>query len=233
MTLRVHYLQHVPFEGPGSIAAWAEGHGHEQTVTRLHAGDALPDPAAVDLLVVLGGPMGVHDVDRHPWLAAEQQWLRQALAGSLRMIGICLGAQLIAAALGAPVRSGGGREIGWFDVERSDAAAATAAGAVLPQRFGAFHWHGDTFETPAGAVGLGASAACANQGFVLDDRVLATQFHLETTPASARALLEHCADELDGSRWVQTPEQILSDPVRFRRLNAHMDAVLDAFAARP
>jgi hypothetical protein len=98
---------------------------------------------------------------------------------------------------------------------------------VLPAVWVAFHWHGDTFDLPAGAVHLAASTACAQQGFVFDERVLGLQFHLETTPESARALIAHCGDEIDGGPFVQTAAQMLSDPARFARANTLMHRLLD------
>lgn len=230
--MQVHYLQHVPFEGIGSMADWFERHGDTVTATHLYRGDELPAVSALDWLVVMGGPMSVHDVARHPWLAAEKRFVREAIDAGKTVLGICLGAQLIAEVLGGAVRSNGCREIGWFPLRRTSAAVDTVLTGVLPEVVDVFHWHGERFIPPAQAQIVASSDACLNQGFVVDDRVVALQFHLETTPQSAAALIDHCADELDGSRYVQSAEQILGDPERFATVNRIMDALLSALRNR-
>jgi GMP synthase-like glutamine amidotransferase len=226
--MRVHALYHVPFENVGSMAAHLAQSGHPLVVTRLYNADPLPDLTAFDLLVVMGGPMGVHDDTRHPWLAAEKRFLRVAMAQGKTILGICLGAQLLASVAGADVTRNPHREIGWFPVTRSAVLETTRLRDLLPSRFDAFHWHGDTFDLPAGAIPIGSSEACLNQGFIIDDRIVGLQFHLETTPQSAAALIEHCGHELDGSRFVQDTVTMLSQPDRFHRLNTLMAKLLDA-----
>ncbi len=225
--MQIHALYHVPFEDIGSMAPYFEKSGHGVTATRLWQAEPLPDTTDFDLLIVMGGPMGVHDDARHPWLAAEKRFLEAAMNRDKSILGICLGAQLMAHVAGAPVRPNGHREIGWFPVHRSDQAQTTAIGNELPPVFDAFHWHGDTFDLPTGAVPLGSSQACVNQGFVLADRMVGLQFHLETTPHSARALIENCGKELDGSAYVQEPAAMLGDPQRFLQINAIMEKLLD------
>ena len=227
---RIHYLQHVPFENLGCMDAWCRNHALSSS--HLYKDPHLPPVEALDWLIVLGGPMGVHDEDEHPWLRQEKQLIRQAIDAGKVVLGICLGAQLVAEVLGAEVAPGEHREIGWFPIQRAPGAEATAAGSALPATIEAFHWHRDVFQLPQGAVPLAASEACASQGFVLDERIVALQFHLESTPASARKLLTHCADELDGSKFVQTASQIFSVPERFPRSNKVMCNMLQAIADR-
>lgn len=227
--MKAHILQHVPFEGPGSIAGWLEARQAEVGRTRLFQGDPLPDPAAIDLLVVMGGPMSVNDGDRYPWLAGEKRLIREAAECGVAVLGICLGAQLIAGALGARVFPNPVKEIGWFPVR---AVPAPAGSLELPGVCQAFHWHGETFDLPAGAVRLAESDACRNQAFQVGPRVLGLQFHLETTEESARALVEHCRDELVPGTFVQGEEQLLSAPAsRYREANAVMARVLSRLAA--
>lgn len=228
--MRVQILQHVPFEDVGSIATWLTARGADYRYTRLFSGDMPPALDAIDLVIAMGGPMGVADEATLPWLHAEKAFLREAIGRGIRVLGICLGAQLIASALGARVYPAAEKEIGWQPIE------GTAPGERpwppcfrLGRRSLVFQWHGDTFDLPAGAVQLATSAACQNQAFQIGRHVMALQFHLETTPASTLALLEHCRDELEpGSPWVQTERAIRAVDERvYREANTLMAEVLD------
>jgi GMP synthase-like glutamine amidotransferase len=226
--LRVHHLQHVPFEGLGSMEAYFLQRGHRLSTTFFYRGEQTPVLESFDWLVVMGGPMGVADTVDYPWLKQEQQFIRTAIDAGKIVLGFCLGAQLIAAALGARVMANRHREIGWFAIttpmhNKDKLLDEALAGAPL-----AFHWHGDTFELPPGSQRLASSEACHNQAFSLDQRVFGFQFHMETTAHSARALLEHCGSELDNSRYVQTADEILANPDRFDTINLTMAAVLSA-----
>ena len=225
--MNIHYLQHVPFEGLGSIEAWLKTGNNQLTDTRLYKNDCLPKVDSFDWLIVMGGPMGVDDEDQYPWLKQEKQFIRQAIESGKIVLGICLGAQLIAAALGAKVYKNKNPEIGWFNINRHSEAEGTILSAVFPPQVEVFHWHGDTFDIPAGAQSLAFSAACSNQGFVFDNRVVGLQFHLETTPEIAQELVNNCCDELDGSRYVQSEDEILFDAKKFSRINQVMVNILN------
>jgi len=209
MGLRIHVLQHVPFEGPAAIADWAAYHGHSLSATHLFVPNStLPAIEQIDVLVVMGGPMGVHDVAEYSWLQGELDFVRKVLESGKKVLGVCLGAQILAYVLGAAVTRNAEREIGWFPVTRTSNLSPKLC-TLLPASFPAFHWHGETFALPAGAVALGSSAACAQQGFIWNTQALALQFHLETTPASAEALLVNGTSDLQGGgAFVQSPEQI-------------------------
>lgn len=229
--MNIHFLQHVPFEGLASIRGWIERGGHTVGCTRLYAGDGFPRAESVDLLIVMGGPMGVHDIDQYPWLIAEKAFLRAVIGAGKRVLGICLGAQLIADVLGARVYPNDQKEIGWFPVTRSEDAEASALGRLLPAEFMAFHWHGDTFALPPGAVHLGHSAVCRNQAYAVGERILGLQFHLETTPESARELIEHGGDELVDGPTIQSADEMLADGTRFGDLNRLMFELLDGLTS--
>ncbi len=222
--LRVHYLQHVPFEDLGSMHSWFAERSDALTATHFYLQQTLPPLDSFDWLVIMGGPMGVADTAVYPWLAAEQAFIRAAIDAGKTVLGICLGAQLIAAALGADVTVNSQREIGWFPL-RSQTGKHPIAN--LLDGCVAFHWHGETFAIPAGAQHLASSEACQNQAFSIDDRVYGFQFHLETTDTSAKALLHHCGNELDASRYVQSRDQILQDSQRFIEINRAMAKVLE------
>lgn len=198
--LSIACLQHAPFEGPGAIADWARQRHHRLALRPLHAGAALPRVGEFDWLMLLGGPMGVADTDAHPWLAAERALVREAVAAGRTVVGVCLGAQQMAAALGAPVGRSPEREIGWWPVEFADDSHGVATGSG---RATVFHWHGDAFALPPGARRLASSEGCPEQAFILGDRALGLQFHLETTPALVEGLLQHCAGDLAPGRFVQ------------------------------
>lgn len=228
--MRIHYLQHVPFEDLGSMAPQLSSRGHELSVTHLYRGEPLPAVDGFDALIVMGGPMGVKDESRYPWLAAEKVFLHQLMTEThTPVLGVCLGAQLIADVLGAPVARNPHREIGWFPLALDPRFVASPWGGCLKNGELVFHWHGDTFALPDGALPIASSAACEHQGFIIDDRIVGLQFHLETTPQSADALLRECADELDGSAYVQSAEAIVAEPERFECINEAMGRLLDSW----
>ncbi|MCK6555816.1 amidotransferase [Candidatus Binatia bacterium] len=233
--MRIHSFFHVPFEGLGSIADWAAVRGHVVTATPWYGGGAAPSPEAYDWLIVMGGPMGVYDEGEYPWLVDEKRAIAAAIGAGKRVLGVCLGAQLIADVLGARVSRNPHREIGWFPIELASEGASTRTGRSLaPIARGSqtpapvFHWHGDTFDLPAGAVHVARSEACEHQAFSLDDRVVGLQFHLETTPASAAELIGNCPGDLVAGPYVQSAETMVADAGRFLRINAVMHALLDA-----
>lgn len=230
--MRTLCLQHVPFEGPAYIDRILEKRGMPFRQCRLHLDEALPDPDDADLLFIMGGPMGVHDHDRCPWLAREKRFIEEAVRRGAIVIGICLGAQLLADVLGAPVTRNRYREIGWYPVRRIPGAMAGPLESALPQAFTAFHWHGDTFGIPRGAVRLAESDACRNQAFLYGKRVLALQFHLEATPESVRLLFDNAQEDLDGSPYVQEERKILAVD-RIGETNRLMERIVDAMLSVP
>jgi len=230
-SLRIHCLQHVPFEGPGYIESWAQVRNHRLTSTHLYSGQRLPAVEEIDLLVVLGGPMNVYEQSRYPWLARERRLIGEALHGEKMVIGICLGAQIIASVLGAKVTRNPCLEIGWYPVEKAAQASQSKLADFLPDRFPAFHWHGDTFEIPRGAVHLARSQACENQAFAFDDRVAAFQFHLESTRDSVEQLVHKCSEDLAEGPCIQSPAEMLTDLDRFREVNSLMADFLDGLAS--
>ena len=228
--MRVQVFQHVPFEGLGAIEPWLAAHGAEVAWTRFFERPQLPAADSYDWLVVLGGPMSVNDEATLPWLRDEKRAVSAAIGAGRTVLGICLGAQLIASACGAKVAPNREREIGWFPIERVAPQEAHPVARALTASAEVFHWHGETFALPPGALHLARSAACDAQAFAIGRRVVGLQFHLETTPAAARSLIEHCPDDLRPGKYVQTADAMLDDASRFARLRARLDAVLDAIA---
>jgi GMP synthase-like glutamine amidotransferase len=226
--VRVHWLQHAPFEGLGSIEEWLTARGAVLSATRFFQHQGLPRPHDVDWVIAMGGPMSVNDEARLPWLAAEKRFLREAIDAGRTVLGVCLGAQLIASALGAPVCAAEHREVGWFPVERVE--GGETAPRILPERFTAFHWHGETFRVPRGALRLARSAGCENQAFAVGRRVLGIQFHLEVTPNSARTLCDKCPADLAPGPYVQPAQEIREAAEAFRAANRLMAGILDTLA---
>ncbi|MFZ0252035.1 MAG: type 1 glutamine amidotransferase [Acidimicrobiales bacterium] len=179
-------VQHVAFEGPGAIAEAVADTGADLTILRMDRGDALPPPeAAGDAagIVVMGGPMSVHD--DLPWLAAERALLRAGVEAGRPVLGVCLGAQQLAAALGATVVEGPAPEYGVGEVHLTTEAISDPVFGPAPTPLPCVHWHGDTFDLPAGSVRLAGNAAYVNQAFRVGDRAYGLQFHVEVTASLA------------------------------------------------
>lgn len=224
--MRAHYLQHVAFEGLGSIEPWLENAGYHISKTQFFDSHVLPDVDDIDLLIVMGGPMSVNDEAQFPWLVEEKHFIKQMIEAKKPVLGICLGAQLIASAMGAGVSANSDKEIGWFPVESVESDNACAF--KFPKQVDVFHWHGETFALPEGAVLLAKSSGCKNQAFQLGSHVIGLQFHLETTPDSAKTIVEHCADELVFGKYIQSESEILSAPSeRYTSINSLMASILD------
>lgn len=223
--MKIHWLQHADFEDLGCIAPRLAARGDAVTCTRLYAGESLPDPASVEALIVMGGPMNIYEDDQYPWLRAEKDFIRALIDRGQRVLGICLGAQLIADVLGARTTRNAHTEIGWFPVTLQAGAARARAFAGFPQTFDAFHWHGDTFALPPGAQPLMSSAACVNQAYAVGENIVGIQFHLEVTAANARDWFAH--ERVTPDTYVQAPEAILGALDKFAINNRLMLRLLD------
>jgi GMP synthase (glutamine-hydrolysing) len=224
---KLHYFQHVHFENLGIIEDWALNNGFMISSTQFYRDPVITMPDRIDWLVVMGGPMGVYDEDRYPWLLSEKQAILQAVEDGKVVLGICLGAQLIAEALGAGVRPNAYKEIGWYPVYLYRGILDHPVAGVLGPQWEAFHWHGDTFDIPDGARLLASSQACRNQGFICRDRVLGLQFHLEVTRSGAAALIENCIDDLGRDEFVSTPDRMLFADDNFTASHQVMTRLLE------
>ena len=227
--MRIHWLQHVPFEGIGSIADWIKRKGHWASFTKLYENENYPEIEEIDWLIIMGGPMGVYDEDEYLWLKSEKIFLRKAIQKGKTLIGICLGAQLLADALGGDVYKNRYKEIGWFPVRFFKELDGPE---VFPDDLTVFHWHGDTFRLPEGARLLASSRGCANQAFVWGERVFGFQFHLEITEKGAIELIKNCGEEIAAGNYIQPPLEMLSDESRFQHINRIMGSFLDSVEAK-
>ena len=227
--MRIHCLQHTESKARTYLPAWAARHGHAWQCTIVPRAHRLPALSDLDCLVVMGGPMRVSDDTRHAWLAEEKRFLEQVIDAGRPLLGICLGAQLLAEVLGARVYPGRHKEIGWFPVDTTSDSRESWVGDVLPPSFETFLWHGDTFEIPAGATHIARSAAFENQGFIWN-RTLALQFHLEVSPDWVAMLAERDGHELQAADYVQPAEAILGRPGDlYRHNNSLMQRLLNTW----
>ena len=199
--MRIHILQHVAFEGPGDILEWLESHHARVSTTRWFASEALSSLHDFGAFIALGGPMSVNDEDTLPWLNREKVLLRDSVHSGKAVFGICLGAQLIASALGARDYAGEQKKIGWFPVRplahRTD--SFSFSGEV-----NAFVWHDETSDLPSGAIHLAESEACRHQALQVAKHAMGLQFHLKTTPESAASTISNCRHKPVRAMYAQT-----------------------------
>ena len=226
-TLRIHYLQHVQFEDLGCIEDWAKLKGHSISSTKFYENGLLPEIFDFDWLIVMGGPMGVYDDDKFNWLSGEKTFISQAIQAGKKVLGICLGAQLIASALGASVYSNPEKEIGWFPVRLSPEVLSADFLGNHSDEFPVFHWHGDTFDLPEGATRIASSEACINQAFVFGQKVVGLQFHFEVTEKSLERMIAFCGDELVPGRCIQPASEILAGKHLISEINDNMFFLLN------
>ena len=193
----------MPFEGIGCMGSWLDSRDAELGYTRFYESAELPDVRGIDLVIIMGGPMNVPDETTHPWLVAEKKFVREAIDQGVAVLGVCLGAQLIADVMGARIFPNEFKEVGWLPIEAVDGGEDSFA---FPERMMAFHWHGDTFDLPVGALRLARSEGCENQAFQLGKNVIGLQFHLETTMETTELMIENCPDDLANGRYVQSAD---------------------------
>jgi len=230
--MRMHVIQHVPFEGPAAIAEWAHERGHEMT-SSLALAEEYPHVSAVDFLVVMGGPMDADDDVTSPWLPAERRFIAECITAGRLVLGVCLGAQIIAQVLGGTIRRCANREIGWYAVERTQAGAESPLFWAWDDSVVVGQWHGDTFDLPLSMLPTWKSEACDNEAFVFDGRVVGLQFHLEWTAEALDALMTACADDLDGGGLYEMTRVQIEDeaPQRLAACRDLLFALLDAMAS--
>ncbi|OHB56648.1 MAG: hypothetical protein A2Y12_06065 [Planctomycetes bacterium GWF2_42_9] len=225
--MKVHWLQHLPFEGLGTMGEYFKQKNIPSTSTHFYLNQSLPDIDSFDWLIIMGGAMSANDDAKYPWLTDEKKFIKKAIDDGKVVIGVCLGAQLIAASLGAKVYRNKYKEIGWFDLMPVKEAQNTILANCFSEKINAFHWHGDTFDLPKGAVHLASSEATKNQGYIIDNRVIGFQFHLETTYHYAKALFDNFPNEIVKEKYIQNAEKVFSDLGKFERINNAMARILD------
>lgn len=226
--MHVHYLIHIQEELPGAIANWANKNKFEQTYTYLYKNDPFPTINSFDLLVIMGGPMNIYEYEKYPWLADEKEFIQQTIQANKKILGICLGAQLIADVLGAKIVSNNENEIGWFPVQKTTLAEKHPITRDL-QFNTVLHWHGDRFDIPENTTHLLKSEACNQQAFIYKNTVLAFQFHIEMIPENLDKMIELDRDTLIKGRWVMPEQELLNGVKNISANNNLLYTILNRF----
>ncbi|PIV21010.1 MAG: hypothetical protein COS40_09635 [Deltaproteobacteria bacterium CG03_land_8_20_14_0_80_45_14] len=198
--MSVLIIKHVETEGPGLIEYCLEQEKIFHQILELKPGIHLPKLDDLTHIVLLGGPMNVYEEDRYPFLKDEDLFIKEAIQRGKRILGICLGAQLIAKALGAKVFKAPVKEIGWYDVSLTRIGSIDPLFSQLPKTFSVFQWHEDTFEIPHNAILIATSSPVPYQAFRYGDNAYGLQFHLEVTREMIREWMETYEEEFEGSQ---------------------------------
>lgn len=207
--MRAHCLQHESFEGLAALEPWFLAKEFVITYTKFFESADFPSVKDIDFLIIMGGGMSVNDEAAFPWLVKEKAFVREFIHTGKPVVGICLGSQIIAAALGARVYRNNVKEIGWFPITKVK-GGNFAIFADMPQELTVFHWHGETFDLPDGAVHIAESSVCKHQIFQYGEKTIAFQCHFETTPESLAGISSECASELIDAPFIQSAEKMKS-----------------------
>ena len=229
--MNIHCFQHVAFENPGTILDWARQHNHPITATSFFKNNyTIPSVNDIDALLVMGGYMNVDEEEKFPWLKEEKKFIRQAVEAGKKVIGICLGSQLIAAALGTKVYKGKETEIGFFPVSFTDGALKNNLFNHFHKEYPVFHWHGDTFDLPPNAQLIASTNTCKHQAYLIGTNILGLQFHFEMNETVIEDMLLHDGHELDErGPFIQTKEQIRNHYYYLQQNKKDISFLLDKF----
>ena len=215
-------VKNIEIEGLGSFKESFEKRGVEVYEIEAFKGETA-DPEDFDILVILGGPMGVYEEEKYPFLKYEKELIEQFYKSGKKVLGVCLGAQLIASTFGANVYKGKfGKEIGWDFIYPQDHLEITYQDEIE-----VFHWHGDTFDLPECAVRMASSVRYRNQAFRIANQVVGLQFHLEITPEDLEKWIDAYRQEFEAEKI--PPEKLVADEGKWRRLKLYADIFVDSF----
>lgn len=229
--MKILIVTHASFEKPGSIETWAKNNGHQTREVSPYKGEKLPDIKEFDFLVVMGGPQSPLEIKDAPYLADEIKLIQQALNEKKRIVGICLGAQLIGEALGAKTERSPNREIGAYPLELLQDAKYDPVFQQFPDKFNVMHWHNDMPGLPKGAALLAKSEGCPRQAFRYGDRVYGFQCHFELTKELVEGMIDHCMNDLKQGPYVRSIKDLLETD--YAEINAKMDHVLSYLSKLP
>jgi GMP synthase-like glutamine amidotransferase len=231
MSLKIHWFQHIAYEDLGCIEPWCKQKGHSVSLTKFYDHPVIPDISEIDWLIVMGGPMNIYDNDKYPWLAQEMSFILKAIKSGKTVLGICLGSQLIASALGSTVYKNPEKEIGWFDVMLTEKGISSTLLKDMQTATRVFHWHGDTFDLPEETNHLAFSAACRNQIFLAREKVMGIQCHFEISVQGVIRMIENGRNEIVPGNYVQSENEILAAMDHVEQNNRIMYSILDRLAA--
>ncbi|HEX4044743.1 MAG TPA: GMP synthase [Gammaproteobacteria bacterium] len=227
--MRIHTIIHAPFEKAGVIESWAVSHGHDLSSTHTYKGEKLPEVSTIDFLVIMGGPQSPIELEKYPYLRNEILLTKQTIDQKKAVLGICLGAQIIAESLGAKTERSPNKEIGVYPIKLTDEALIDPIFKLFPKSFDVMHWHNDMPGIPHGGVLLASSAGCPRQAFKYGDRVYGLQCHMEMTMDLVKGMVEHCANDLNPGKYVQDSKILLTQDLS--EINKKMIVILDQLAA--
>jgi GMP synthase (glutamine-hydrolysing) len=231
MKLNIHYYQHVSYEGLAVIQKWADLNGHNLSKTNFKNNEPIPNPDMYDILIVLGGPMSVNDESKYPWLKTEKKSINRCLNDGKKVIGICLGAQMLAEVLGAKVYKSELPEVGWHNIFFTENKQNFEAMNVFPDELNTFHWHYETFDLPSGCSRIAYSQSCDNQIFAYGDIAVGFQCHLEQNEYLIGRMLDRSGSQLENSKFIQPKEEILANIHHANYNNKLLFEFLDKYTA--
>ncbi|MBZ4683614.1 MAG: hypothetical protein PWP46_1935 [Fusobacteriaceae bacterium] len=224
--MKIYCIKHVFFENPGIIEDWAKENNHEFIFIKMYENYKFPNIDNVDMLVILGGPMNIYEEEKYSFLKEEKEFIQKVIKANKKILGICLGAQLLSDLLGGKVVKNKEKEIGWFNVKKLSNHKFLNN---IPNEFKTMHWHGDKFIIPNKAEKIFESKACDNQGFIYNN-IIALQFHLEMKEENLKSMVENCADELiENKNYIQSKEEMLIQKENLEINNKIMQTILDNF----
>ncbi len=228
--MNICFFQHVAYESPGYILDWAKENGHSVSFVNFYQDAAFPEIKNLNALVVMGGPMNVGDeADEYAWLEAEGEFIKQFIQSGKKILGICLGSQMIADAMGAKVYRNQHTEIGWHIATVDQKNIPSGYKGIFPENFITFHWHGYTFDMPDNCTNFIRSEATRNQAFVYNN-IAAFQFHPEMTMQGVQKLVEHYEDVFDKNYpFIQSRDEILKTENYFEINRTLLFKFLDRF----
>ena len=231
--MNIHCLQHVAFENPGTIKDWAEENHHSINYTCFFEESfVLPHLKDIDALIIMGGNMNVDEEKEYTWLRKENELIRAAIDAGKKVIGICLGSQLIAAAIGCKVYPNQEKEIGFFPVQFSVDALNHFLFNHFSNPYTVFHWHGDTFDLPFNTQLIASSEACKHQAYLIGDSVLGLQFHFEMNQPIIDDMIKHDEQELEEvGKYIQSKAQIQNSHQYLLKNKIDFFTLLDKFFA--
>ncbi|MCK6608134.1 MAG: type 1 glutamine amidotransferase [Flavobacterium sp.] len=225
--MRIHYIQHVPYEDLGYITDWVADRKYKISSTKIFENEIFPDIETFDLLIILGGPMSVND--NLKWIIEEKLFIKKAIDNNKKVLGICLGSQFIAAVLGEKVFQNSKKEIGWFPIQISKIHELQNPFEKFEKELLVFHWHGETFNLPKKSIHLAKSSICQNQAFMFTKNVIALQFHLEVTEKSLEKMITFGKKELINEQFIQSKEDMRSFKNNILESNRRMFLILEYF----